>query len=100
MQKLIMIGGVMLGLAACQPVPVDGGPCTYETSDISAEVIALNDNTAEFEGPFGAFNMRYSELGGTPEIGDTLDFSADIITEGTCTPHIYSYSGPPFEDNN
>ncbi|MAK62723.1 MAG: hypothetical protein CMK09_17270 [Ponticaulis sp.] len=79
-----------VGLSACSNGGMVGGPCTYDTSRFTASVIELRDNVAEFEGPVGPFTMSYSELGEKPDKGDSLDFSLDLITSGTCTPEIYT----------
>ena len=87
----VVIVGCALLTSACNPIPVDGGPCSYDSSEITARVVELRENNVMFEGPYGEFDMRNSELPVTPEIGDQMKFKADIITKGTCNPAIYSY---------
>lgn len=81
------------GLAACGPIgpgPITGGPCSYETSVIEGTVTEVDEDGALFMGEEGAFWVTAEYLGTLPEVGDTLTLQRERITEGTCTPEIYS----------
>ena len=81
------------GLAACDPGgpgPIVGGPCSYETSIIEATVTGHDEYGTIFDGPEGEFRVSEEYLGMRPEVGETLTLKRDRITEGTCTPEMYS----------
>lgn len=80
-------------LSACEnPVngPIAGGPCSYETSIVEATVTEADEDGAVFLGPDGEFYVADEYLGTVPEVGETLTLKRELITEGTCTPAIYS----------
>ncbi len=80
-------------LAACGPIdrgPIAGGPCSYETSVIDGTVTEVDEDGALFMGEEGEFWVPGSYLGKLPDVGDTLTLQRERITEGTCTPEIYS----------
>ena len=84
---------ILPGLAACgpdDPGPIAGGPCSYETSVIEGTVTEVDEDGALFMGEEGEFWVSDDYLGTLPAIGDTLTFQRERITEGTCTPEIYS----------
>lgn len=89
----LAITGSLLFASACTPGPITGGPCTYETSEITARLIEVSGDKAVFEGPFGEFSMPLAQIGGDPEVGQMMKFSMDAIISGTCTPYMYSYIG-------
>lgn len=91
--RLTLVGGLLGGLAACNPVgpgPIAGGPCSYETSIIEGTVTEVDEDGALFMGEEGEFWVPGSYLGKLPDVGDTLTLQRERITEGTCTPEIYS----------
>lgn len=97
MRSHISIALLGLGLAACSPVspiddrgPIAGGPCSYETSVIDATVKEVDEDGALFLGPDGEFWVSDEYLGALPEVGDMLTLKREQITEGTCTPEIYT----------
>lgn len=79
-------------LAACEaPSPmITGGPCSYETDTITATVTETDEDGVFFEGPDGEFYISGNDLDPRPEPGDVLTLKRERITEGTCTPEIYS----------
>ena len=80
-----------MSLAACEGRgPIVGGPCSYETSTLQATVTAVGEDGVTFEGPEGEFRVSTEYLGALPAVGDTLTLKRERITEGTCTPEIYS----------
>ena len=91
--SLILVGGLLVGLAACNPTgpgPIAGGPCSYETSVIEGTVTEVDEDGALFMGEEGEFWVSDEYLGKLPAVGDTIRFQRERITEGTCTPEIYS----------
>lgn len=83
----------LTGLAACNPVgpgPIVGGPCSYETSTIEGTVTEVDEDGALFMGEEGEFWVSDEYLGTLPAVGDTIRFQRERITEGTCTPEIYT----------
>ena len=92
MRHTILIGMMLLAgtLGACSDIiQRDGGPCKYDTSTVTAKVIAIHDNTVEFEDEIENFTMRKTEFKTVPAVGDTLKLRRDMITEGTCNPIMY-----------
>ena len=82
----------LLGLSACnRPVgPMVGGPCSYETSTVNGTVTEVDEDGALLMGTDGEFWVPASYLGMLPDVGDTLTLTHEHITEGTCTPDIYT----------
>ena len=90
MRILIAGLGLLLPLMGCeQAPPIAGGPCSYETSIITATVIEVDEDGALFDGPDGEAWVPAEYLGSLPEVGETLTLKRDRIVEGTCTPEIY-----------
>lgn len=89
----LTLAAPMLTLAACDH-PIDphivGGPCSYETSIVTGTVTEVDESGALLMGEEGEFWVQASHLGALPEVGDTLTLQRERITEGTCTPEIYS----------
>ncbi|MDX1293855.1 MAG: hypothetical protein R3265_13670, partial [Hyphomonas sp.] len=72
------------------PAPkIVGGPCSYETTILTATVAEVDEEGAVFNGPDGEFWIPTAYLGTLPDVGDTLTLKRDRITEGTCTPEMY-----------
>nr|WP_321441630.1 hypothetical protein [uncultured Hyphomonas sp.] len=91
--RLTLLGGLLSGLAACgpdDPGPIAGGPCSYETSVIEGTVTEVDEDGALFMGEEGEFWVSDEYLGKLPAVSDTIRFQRERITEGTCTPEIYS----------
>jgi len=85
--------GALLGLSACNPAgpgPIVGGPCSYETSIITGTVTEVDEDGALFTGDEGEFWVPLDYLRTLPAVGETLTPQRERITEGTCTPEIYS----------
>jgi len=83
----------LASLAACGPVgpgPITGGPCSYETSIVQGTVTEVDEDGALLNGEEGEFWVTAEYLRELPEVGDTLTLQRERITEGTCTPEIYS----------
>lgn len=82
-----------LVVAGCAPIgqgPIAGGPCKYETSIVKGTVTEVDEDIVELMGEEGAFRVEVSDLLKSPAVGDTLTLQHERITEGTCTPDIYS----------
>lgn len=92
MRNTILTLGTLALLTACnQPSRhMTGGPCSYETSIITATVTEVDEDGALFEGDEGEFWVSDEYLGSLPEMGDTLTLKRERIMEGTCTPEIYA----------
>nr|WP_321358974.1 hypothetical protein [uncultured Hyphomonas sp.] len=91
--RLTLLGGLLGGLAACgpdDPGPMVGGPCSYDKSVVEGTVIAVDEDGAQFIGEEGEFWVSDSYLGRIPAIGEKIRFQLERITEGTCTPEIYT----------
>ena len=89
----LALAGALAVLTACNrigPGPIAGGPCSYETSEIDATVTEVDETGALFMGPDGEFWVSDEYLGKLPAVGDTLTLKRELITEGTCTPEIYT----------
>ncbi|MDX1294481.1 MAG: hypothetical protein R3265_16815 [Hyphomonas sp.] len=90
MRRCLMALGLVAPLVACEPAPqIVGGPCSYETTILTATVAEVDEEGAVFNGPDGEFWIPTSYLGTLPDVGDTLTLKRDRITEGTCTPEMY-----------
>lgn len=78
-------------LAACgNPLHVEGGPCAYETSEITAKVITVQAEEVEFTDGEWPFYIPLEQFGGVPAVGDEFRFNRQLITKGTCTPSLYT----------
>ncbi|MEZ6013060.1 MAG: hypothetical protein R3C08_14460 [Hyphomonas sp.] len=94
MRYRISIAFMAFGVTACTPADtrgmIAGGPCSYETSVITATVTEVDENGALFTGDEGEFWVSGEYLGDLPAVGDTLTLKQERITEGTCTPEVYT----------
>ena len=91
MRTTLLALGLLIPLAACDPRgPVVGGPCSYDSTVFEATISKVDDTDIIFDGPDGEFYMSLSDFETTPSVGDTFTVKRDLITEGTCTPEIYS----------
>ena len=93
MLTALILAGLTLALGACDrhtPGPIVGGPCSYETSIIEATVIEADEDGAVFMGPEGEFYVSDEYLRTVPDVGAILTLQRERITEGTCTPEIYT----------
>ncbi|WP_339681355.1 hypothetical protein [uncultured Hyphomonas sp.] len=101
MRNTFIALGLLAPLMACEPTPpIVGGPCSYETSIITATVTEVDEDGALFEGPEGEFWVPGSYLGTLPTVGDTLTLKRDRITEGTCTPEMYEVVDADISDED
>ena len=92
----LIVPTAFLLLAACDtPGPIVGGPCSYETDTIEATAIEVDEDGVLFEGPDGEFYVSGAYLGALPAPGDVLTLKRERITEGTCTPEIYTVPEDP-----
>ena len=72
-------------------IPIVGGPCSYEETVIDAHVIAVDDDLVELAGNgTQSFYMQVGDFPSVPEAGADYTIKAELITEGTCTPEIYT----------
>lgn len=72
-------------------MPVVGGPCSYEETMIDAHVITIEDDLVELAGSDSEpFYMPVEDFPSVPEAGADYTIKAELITEGTCTPAIYT----------
>lgn len=68
-----------------------GGPCSYEEQMIDAHVIVVEDDMVELAGTDSeSFYMPVESFPSAPEAGADYTIKAELITEGTCTPEIYT----------
>jgi hypothetical protein len=78
--RLILVGGLLGGLAACNPVgpgPIAGGPCSYETSVIEGTVTEVDEDGALFMGEEGEFWVLGRIISANCRtVGDTLTVPA------------------------
>ena len=89
----------LFALAACSgPGPIAGGPCAYETDIIEATAVEVDAEGALFDSAEGEVWVPAAYLGALPEPGETLTLKRERITEGTCTPEIYSVVTPSPKD--
>ena len=89
----------LLILTACSPPgPVAGGPCAYETSIIEVTAVEVDEDGALFDSAEGEVWVPAQYLRALPEPGETLTLKRKRITQGTCTPEIYSVIAPTDED--
>lgn len=89
----LALAAPLLGVAACeQPITphIVGGACSYETSIVEGTVTEVDEDGALLMGEEGEFWVQASYLHTLPEVGDTLTLQRERITEGTCTPEIYT----------
>ena len=79
MRILIAGLGLLLPLMGCeQAPPIAGGPCSYETSIITATVIEVDEDGALFDGPDGEAWVPAEYLGSLPEVGETLTLTVGL----------------------
>ncbi|MEM5516579.1 hypothetical protein WNY37_06435 [Henriciella sp. AS95] len=72
-------------------MPIVGGPCSYDDSVIDAHVITIEDGIVELAGTDSeSFYMPVEDFPSVPEAGADYTIKAELITEGTCTPEIYT----------
>jgi hypothetical protein len=93
MRNYLATAIIALVVAGCAPVgpgPIAGGPCKYDTSIVKGTVTEVDEDGALLMGEEGAFRVEISDLLKSPAVGDTLTLQHEQITEGTCTPDIYS----------
>ncbi|MEQ8558817.1 MAG: hypothetical protein RIB03_10920 [Henriciella sp.] len=70
---------------------VVGGPCTYEVAMLEAHVVAIDGNTVEMnDSDATPFYMSVEDFETVPEAGEDFTIKREVITEGTCTPEIYT----------
>jgi len=86
----VIIALVVAGCAPVGPGPIAGGPCKYDTSIVKGTVTEVDEDGALRMGKEGEFWVQASDLRKLPAVGDTLTLQHERITEGTCTPDIYS----------
>lgn len=90
--KISLFGvSAILTLGACQPTgPIVGGPCSYDTVEVDGTVSAVSEERVIVgtEGDEIAVPAEYvrSQLA----VGDAVTVKIETITEGTCTPVIYT----------
>ena len=88
--SVIVSAGGLASLGACGAPPVVGGPCAYETTIMNGTVIQANGDAALFETETGEMYIPAAYLDPVPLVGETLTIRRDRITEGTCTPEVFS----------
>lgn len=76
-------------LGACQPNIV-GGPCSYETTELRAQVSEINPNGYVFAASDEEIHVPEEYVRMPLQLGDNVILTQERITEGTCTPVIYS----------
>lgn len=68
-----------------------GGPCSYEETMLDAHVITVEDGQVELAETGGeSFYIPLEDFDETPEAGEDFTIRWESITEGTCTPDIYT----------
>ncbi|MEZ5998206.1 MAG: hypothetical protein R3B98_05895 [Hyphomonas sp.] len=95
--SLTLAIAAVAALAACNrvgPGPIVGGPCSYETSMVTGTVTETDEGGALLTGDEGEFWVPLEYLVTLPEVGETLTLQRERITQGTCTPEIYSRVAP------
>lgn len=94
MKRALLMALLVTGAVAACDHPIGphivGGPCSYETSIVTGTVTEVDEDGALLMGEEGEFWVQASYLGTLPAVGDTLTLQRERITEGTCTPEIYS----------
>lgn len=80
-----------LPATAMSPAPMVGGPCTYETAEVTATVTAVQEGAAllKEDGTEIVFDMPLTRFGNPPEIGQQYSMAKRYIVKGTCTPYSY-----------
>lgn len=70
---------------------IAGGPCSYDEAVIEAHVITIEDGQVELAETGGeSFYMQAQDFPADVKAGDDFTIRAELITEGTCTPEIYT----------
>ena len=70
---------------------IAGGPCAYEETIIDAHVVAIEDDRVELAMSGGEqFYIPTEDFPAPPRAGDDYTIRQELITEGTCTPEIYT----------
>lgn len=79
-------------LTACTGGPIVGGPCSYEESVIEARVVGVEDGLVEMSsaGADYTFMLDVDDFDAPPAPGTRVALRRERITEGTCTPEIYT----------
>ncbi len=74
-----------------EDMPIVGGPCSYEVSMLEAHVVAIEDDQVEMnDNDANVFYLQLSDFPSPPRPGDDYTIKREMITEGTCTPEIYT----------
>ena len=84
---------------AAQDMPMVGGPCAYDTKEITAMVKSVNGTEVELEEADG--HVFWHDLASPDETlapGARLRFTKRFIVEGTCTPFSYVLIGPATDE--
>jgi hypothetical protein len=89
----VIIALVVAGCTPIGPGPIAGGPCKYDSSIVEGTVTEVDEDGALLVGGDVEFWVQASDLRKLPAVGDTLTLKHEWITEGACTPDIYSEVG-------
>lgn len=80
---------VLAALTGCQPGLV-GGPCSYEASTLEGTVTAIRQDGALVVASGEEWLVPQEYIREPLEIGLNVTLMREQITEGTCTPVIYT----------
>ncbi|WP_084397794.1 hypothetical protein [Henriciella aquimarina] len=70
---------------------IAGGACSYEVAMVEAHVVAIDGDTVEMnDSDASIFYMSVDDFETMPEAGEDFTIKREMITEGTCTPEIYT----------
>lgn len=97
--RAALLAAVISLSAAAEPdtvrPPRVGGPCAYETSEITAKVLEIADGYVRFEESDGrTFGQELSRFKTALQPGGYYMFSKRSITTGSCVPVMYTPVDP------
>lgn len=98
MKRVLFTASLTGLLAACQigsPAdamsPMVGGPCRYDTKEVTATVVKVFDDAAlmQEDGTSIVFEVELQRFAEPPEAGQQHTMAKRFIVEGSCTPYSY-----------
>jgi hypothetical protein len=91
----MMALGALLSLGGCNlnPMQIVGGPCSYESSIVEANVVEQVEHGVVVNTPEGHLYVGFDNLTGQPATGDRLLLERQRITNGSCVPDVVRQIG-------
>ncbi len=86
-----LLGACQTGSPADAMSPMVGGPCRYDSKEVTAAVVQVFDDAARMQedGTSIVFEVELQRFAEPPAVGQQYTMSKRFIVEGTCTPYTY-----------